>query len=694
MKTNYLDDFPVPKDLLPEKLVQLLEPVSLLPNERVEVAARYENDFNGPDYECLHMLMAVVPDGEEDKVGVLDEIGYGVVSFSVPSDDEKGCCAKYQESISGYDYIIASRGDGSFYSYVLAEKVWMMLGLTPRCFGGDSQRIVFDDLSIPEFTVAEGEVSNEFSFKPGRNVSWKMSNRYLRKYLWMRNAYAARVFFYEALVSENPELRKIMNGKNRVVLEPDGGWYQLKIVEEKGKLLIHCSATVVAAGPDRCDEPTIEGIKWPGVDGLVTEDRVDKDFETTIILDDKFLERYEQNGFYLVAPSLDHDGLWRHIPAYKDQWAFICHRVGRNLIKVRLRNLYKGVPRAIPEREVLHVRRFALSPEEIAHLDMDEEHIVAKTQRLLDQMLALGDNLSSLGVAVGIQERAKDIAGFSKAALRSNGWDAYPELVRLAQVAPLDMSQQAFLSRCKSLHEIWQRIPDGFLRQLLIKAGCPGEVVKSLGSLKLLRALLNVLQSLSANHEAPDSFASDDEPETWKEQNDSIAPLFLNNELRIADAHDKPDKIFSILEVLGVDTAFLNDGYGRALDTVYDGVINAFLVLNEELVKLLDRKGHYMTIVLTGWRGGTFGFRVSKQDQEFFRELSKVKLELPNPRGASCQIEIKLSRSFWRECPELRSKEIGGWMFERGNWPWPKGKPPRYKAKMRGDHLRVIGLLD
>ena len=151
------------------------------------------------------------------------------------------------------------------------------------------------------------------------------------------------------------------------------------------------------------------------------------------------------------------------------------------------------------------------------------------------------------------------------------------------------MSQQVFLSRCKSLHEIWQRIPDGFLRQLLIKAGCPREIVKSLGSLKLLQALLNVLQSLNANQEAPDSFPSDDEPETWNERNDAMTPLFLNNELRVADAHDKPGKIVSILEDLGVETASLNDGYGRALDTVYDGVINAFLTLNNELVKLLNR---------------------------------------------------------------------------------------------------------
>lgn len=695
MKTDYFGDFPIPRDLLPEKLVRLLEPVSLSSNERVEVAARYENDLNGPDCEYLHMLMAVVPDGEEDKIGVVDETGYGVVSFSVPRDDEKGCCAEYQESISGYDYIVASRGDGSFYSYVLAEKVWMMLGLTPRCFGGDSQRIVFDDLSIPEFAVAEGEVSNEFSFEPSRNISWKMSNRYLRKYLWMRNAYAARVFFYKAALSENPKIREIMDGEKKVILESDGGWYRFELLESRANLFLQCSATVVAVTPERCDEPTIEGIKWPGVEGLVTEDRMDKDFQTTIILDDKFLERYEQNGFYLVAPSRDHDGFWCHIPAYKTEWALVCHRVGRNLIKVKLKRLYKGVPRAIPVREVLHVRRFALSPEEVAHLDMDEEHIVAKTQRLLDQMLDLGDNLSSLGVAVGIQKSAEDIAGFSKAALGGgNGWDPYPELVRLAHVAPLDMSQQVFLSRCKSLHEIWQRIPDGFLRQLLIKAGCSDKAIKSLGSLKLLQGLLNILESFNANQETPDSFPSEEGSEAWKKQNDTMTPLFLNNDLRNADAHDKPNEIVRILEKLGVETASLNDGYGRALDAVYDGVIDAFLALNKELVKLLDREGHYTTIVLTGWKGGTFGFRVRKEDQELFRKLSKVKLELPNLGEEPCQIEIKLSQSFWRGCPELRSKDIGGWMFRRGDLLWQEGSPPKYKAKMKGNHLRVVGLLD
>ena len=268
-----------------------------------------------------------------------------------------------------------------------------------------------------------------------------------------------------------------------------------------------------------------------------------------------------------------------------------------------------------------------------------------------------------------------------------------PNSARLAQVAPLDMSQQMFLSRCKSLYEIWQRIPDAFLKQLLRKAGCPKEAVEKLKSLKLLECLLNVLQSLNANQETPNSFPSNSEPGTWNEQNDVMAPLFLNNELRITDAHDKPaGEIIGMLETLGLDTASLNDGYGRALDTVYDGVINVFSALNNELVTLLSRKDHSMTIVLTGWKGGTFGFRVSKRDQELFCELSKVRLELPNRDRGSCQIEIKLSQSFRQKCPEFRSKKIGKWMSWRGDYPWPKGHPPKYKAEMTGNHLRIIDL--
>lgn len=112
-------------------------------------------------------------------------------------------------------------------------------------------------------------------------------------------------------------------------------------------------------------------------------------------------------------------------------------------------------------------------------MDLDEEHVVAKVQRLLAVLLRLGDGLSALGAAVGLNKSAMELTGFDRTEVAANGWLAYPALSRLAQVAPLDMTQQMFLARCKSLHEVWQRVPNGYLKSLLERAGCPRAVVSA-----------------------------------------------------------------------------------------------------------------------------------------------------------------------------------------------------------------------
>jgi hypothetical protein len=106
----------------------------------------------------------------------------------------------------------------------------------------------------------------------------------------------------------------------------------------------------------------------------------------------------------------------------------------------------------------------------------------------------------------------------------------------------------------------------------LEKAGCRRESTKQLGSLKLLQALLNIITRLNLNEEFSDAFQSEAEPEEWGNRNDAMAALFLNNDLRIADAHEV-EQCIKTLQNLGFDTANINRGYGHALDFVMDGVI-------------------------------------------------------------------------------------------------------------------------
>lgn len=264
-----------------------------------------EVDPHGEQAEHLHLLMAVVPGTDGVPIEVLSEASYGVVTFSVPVGDRYGCSADFSPSISGHDYIVAAWGDNSFYTFNLAEKVWMTLGLTPRCVGNEQQCLVYDDLSLPEFGVAEGEVSSEYHWNLKRNISWRMSNEYLRRYLWMRGARGVRVFFYEAQMVDIPELRALMAGKSHKVLKPleGGAWYKLDIREHKGGLLLQLWASVVAVMPGLCPEQTAEGILWSGDSQPMTHAQSDALVDISpVYLDDRFLQKYEQSSFYDSTP--------------------------------------------------------------------------------------------------------------------------------------------------------------------------------------------------------------------------------------------------------------------------------------------------------------------------------------------------------------------------------------------------------
>lgn len=589
MPFDYLASFPIPAHVLPPRLRCLLAPVGLSPRQSVEVACMQESDPHGAEAESLHLQMAVVPGADDGPLEVLGEAGHGVVQYSVPVGDSYGCSAGYSPSISGYDYIVAAWGDGSFYTFNLAEKVWMTLGLTPRCVGNDQQRLVYDDLGLPEFCVAEGEVSSDYHWNLKRTVNWRMSNEFLRRYLWLRGARGVRVFYYSAQLADIPELRSIMGGESHVVHKPAEGviWYELDLREHKGGLLLQLWASVEAVTPELCPEQNADGILWPGDVQPMTHARASALIGNHLAyLDDRFLQKYEQSTFYDSTPVYVWKN-WYCSPSYRGQWSFTeCRRVGRNLIQVPMRELYKPKP----DREILHARQFAVDPADLAHVDLNEEHVAAKVHRLLDVLLQLGDGLAALGATVGLKKSAPELTGFDRGDVMANGWLSYPSLSRLAQVASLDMTQQLFLSRCKSLHEVWQRVPNGYLKSLLEHAGCPKATVKELGSLKLLQALLNIVDKLNAHEEASDAFTSNQEPEDWNEHNSALAPLFLNNDLRIADAHESIEKCLVTLQRLGFDTANVNAGYGRALDFVMDGVIAALGAVGAAIETLLTRE--------------------------------------------------------------------------------------------------------
>ena len=87
--------------------------------------------------------------------------------------------------------------------------------------------------------------------------------------------------------------------------------------------------------------------------------------------------------------------------------------------------------------------------------------------------------------------------------------------------------------------------------------------------------------------------------------------------------------------------------------------------------------------------GAGYGLRLGSgaRDRGFDRSWKDVMLDLPNGRLG---LSVKLSRSFWRDCPELRSAEIGQWLITIGHPRWPRDKPPLFTlTQVSGNHFRV-----
>lgn len=64
-------------------------------------------------------------------------------------------------------------------------------------------------------------------------------------------------------------------------------------------------------------------------------------------------------------------------------------------------------------------------------IDLTEEHIVSKVDRFLGQILSLGENLSLLGAALGIEKPdvdLLDLLGFSREEVKADGWLNYQQV--------------------------------------------------------------------------------------------------------------------------------------------------------------------------------------------------------------------------------------------------------------------------
>lgn len=196
-------------------------------------------------------------------------------------------------------------------------------------------------------------------------------------------------------------------------------------------------------------------------------------------------------------------------------------------------------------------------------------------------------HLVSLGAYLDVPLASSDIFEYNKDELCAEGLRNYPLLQKLSQVASSDMQEQDFLARCKTINEIINKIKIGSLKKLSIAMGVNPKDVEKFQALKLLQGILNFTDAILEQNEEQSALKHANELAKFNSLNLKLSALFINNDLRNAEAHEAVEKSIEHLANLGFDGAILASGYSHALDFIFDKVIESLKNLNTNLNKIL-----------------------------------------------------------------------------------------------------------
>lgn len=94
-------------------------------------------------------------------------------------------------------------------------------------------------------------------------------------------------------------------------------------------------------------------------------------------------------------------------------------------------------------------------------------------------------------------------------------------------------------------------------------------------------------------------------------------------------------------------------------------------------------QGGGKNMIVSAWKGATYGIRVRIKDAHKFFDKSWTHIEVEID---GVFYKFPLSPTFWSKCPEFRGGPIPNWLESQGLIPWPKGNPPKFELIPLGDN--------
>jgi len=443
-------------------------------------------------------------------------------------------------------------------------------GLSPRVL--PDLTTVWDDLSIPTFEVVRVRplaVYEVPTFATTARV--EILREYLEDYLLANESVAVATQWEERYSTGDPAFDAVVGKTSGLSAELKGREIWLKRLEhsEEGDQHSDTWCTRLVMKPEKALNSDQE-LHWPDHAGPIIGAGIMGGFGVMeeAYVRDEVLITYENRPEFDIHPETGSvgNGTW---------WAVgYCRRVGRDHIALELRKLYEGAQFSV----IKHYCGYAVkeSSVPVPKNDTEKRNIGIRACEVINGYLAYMKAIEEICDAAGLSSTAVEIGGLSESDIKYKGWWTFPELGRLGNVAPLTMTYQQFLARCKDIFAVFEGLKSGPLRSLLRTLGVPKDQIKEEGI--KLSAFLCQLATIAKKENWSLIDDAGEVVKNWDKDSrlDFYKPLFALNGLRLADAHalsvGDPTAQSSNLKVFGIDLDKFKTGWGFALDHVYDAI--------------------------------------------------------------------------------------------------------------------------
>lgn len=470
-----------------------------------------------------------------------------------------------------FEPLVLSWNNNNQTPLILDPRFAMTYGLVPRAEGDGT--IHWDNVSEPEYDVAvvgPPSLYQDLHHTESRAI---VSRDYLQDYLTLRGMELVQVYYenrhaeqdeaIEALLGEKQFLSEIQSTREIDVRRRQGGGYFAQVwgarhIAGPGDL-------PVSANPL---ETT--GLVWPGSSEPVTVRDADrKRTWDHVYVSDRVLANYEGKPEFSISPESGHVSL-------SNQWGIgPSRRIGRDLIQLEIRKLYGA-----PHRVVQHWHAFAVapSPKLLTAEARRARNIGVRAKDLAFGIADIGVMLCGIAAMFQLPSHGSaDYVGLDRAWLDYNGWWNGSHVEPITHHIPIEMPRPDFLARCLDLNKLLvEGLAQKRLRPLMLAFGPPHDKTENFKGLKLLDRIVCLCEVAINAGLVPWETGVDiasryaaDVPDPAR----PISKLFALSDLRQAAGHRKDDIDRSVaagLERFDVDPGSLGNGWGLALDSIYD----------------------------------------------------------------------------------------------------------------------------